>query len=79
MSTRTTDNHTPVEDKTAKWCNSFVIAPKPKGTIYLSLEPERLTQAIIGLVYMGPTTSDIFSKLANACFLTLIDNHFNIP
>ena len=34
-------------DKTAGWCNNFVIVPKPNGTIQLCFDPAKLNQALI--------------------------------
>ena len=53
-------------DETTEWCNSFIVVPKAKGK-------ERLNQALIRPVHTGPTLNDIFLKLNNVKYLSLID------
>ena len=60
-------------DETAEWCNSFKLVPKPYGKLRLCLDPVRLNQALIRLVHRRPTLNDIFPKLNNAKYLSLID------
>ena len=58
-------------DKMAKWCNSFVIVPKPNGTEYLCLDPARLNQVLIRPVHRGPTINDILPKLTNVHYMII--------
>ena len=60
-------------DKTPEWCNSFVSVPKPNGTVHLCIDPARLTQALIRLVHRGPAVNDMFLRLTNVQYVTLID------
>ena len=60
-------------DETAEWSDSFVIVPKRNVTVWLSLDPSRLNQALIWKVYVGPTRNDILPKLTNVYYMTLID------
>ena len=53
--------------------NSFVLVPKPNGTVCLCLDPKRINQALIRPVHSGPTISDILLKLTNTYYMTLID------
>ena len=55
-----------------QWCNSFVLVPKHNGKVRVCLEPTRLNQAIIRPVHRGPTLNDIFAKLNNVKYLSLI-------
>ena len=57
----------------AKWCSSFIIEPKPNGTVNLFLDPASLIQALIRPIHRGPTVNDIFPKVINMYYLTLID------
>ena len=52
-------------DKTAEWCNSFVLVPKANGKVRLCLDPTQLNQALIRPVHREPTLSDILPKLNN--------------
>ena len=56
-----------------EWCNSFIFVPKPNGKVRLCLDPVRLNQALIRPVHRGPTLNDIFLKLNNVKYLSLID------
>ena len=60
-------------DETSGWCNSFVLVPKPNACVHLFLDPARLNLAFIRLVYMDQTIKDIFPRLTNKCYITLID------
>ena len=60
-------------DKTAEWCNSFVLGPKANGKVQLCLDPVQLNQALIRLVHMGPKLNDILPKLNNAQYMSIID------
>ena len=60
-------------NKSAEWCNSFVLVPKAKGRVRLCLDPVCLNQALIRPIHRGPTLHDIFPKLNNAKYLSLID------
>ena len=60
-------------DETAEWCNIFVLVLKPNGKVILCLGPARPNQALIRLVHKGLTYNDIFPKLNNAKYLSLID------
>ena len=48
-------------DKTAEWCNSFVLVCKA-----------RLNQALIRHIHRGPTLNDILPKLNNVRYLPII-------
>ena len=58
-------------DETFEWWNSLVLVLKPNGTVHMCLNPARLSQALIRLVYRDLTVSDIFPRLAITCYLTL--------
>ena len=60
-------------DKTAEWCNSFVLVPKANGKVRLCLDPARLNQALIRPVHRGPTLNDILPRLNNVKYMTIID------
>ena len=60
----------------AEWCNSFVLVPKPNDKIRLCLDAAILNQALIRLLLRGPTLNDIFPKLNNIKYLSLIDANF---
>ena len=60
-------------DETVEWCNRFVLVPKPNGKVRLCLDPASLNQAFIRPVNRGPTLNDIFPKLNNVKYLSLID------
>ena len=57
----------------AEWSNSFILVPKPSGRLRLCLDPARLNQVLIRPVHRGPTLNDIFPKLNNVKYLSLID------
>ena len=59
--------------ETAEWCNSFIIVPKPNGTVQLYFDPGRLKQALVWPVHRGPTWNDVLLKLTNACYMTIIN------
>ena len=50
-------------DKIAEWCNNFILVPKLSGKVRLCLDPVRLNQEL----------NDIFPKLNNVKYLSLID------
>ena len=60
-------------DQMTEWCNSFVLVPKHNGKVRLCLYPARLSQALIRPVNRGPALNDIFPKLNNVKYLSLID------
>ena len=60
-------------DKTAEWCNSFVLVPKAKGKVRLCLDPVRLNQALIRPIHRGPTLNNILPKLNNVQYMSIID------
>ena len=60
-------------DKTAEWCNSFVLVPKTNGNVRLCLDPAWLNQALMRPVQRGPTLNDILPNLKNAKYLSLMD------
>ena len=54
-------------------CNSFVLVPKSNGKVRLCLDPAWLNQALIRLIYRGPTLNTYYQNLNNAKYLSLID------
>ena len=70
---RLTDTRPTRVDQTAEWCNSFVIVPKPNGTVHLCVDPVRLHHAFIRPVHSTKTISDILPKLTNMHCMTLKD------
>ena len=60
-------------DEMAEWCNSFVFIPKLNGKVRLCLDPAKLNQVLIRPVHRGPTLNNIFPKLNNVKYLSLID------
>ena len=56
-----------------------MLVPILNGTIQVCLNLTRLNKALIRQVHRGPTVSDIFSKLKNECYLTLIDGSSGYP
>ena len=60
-------------DKTAEWCNSFVLVPKANGKVQLCLDPVQLNQVQIRLIHRGPTLNDILLKLNNVQYMSIID------
>ena len=59
-------------DKTAEWCNSFLLVPKANGNVRLCLDPVRLSQALIRHVHRGPMLSDILLRLNNVKYMSII-------
>ena len=60
-------------DKISEWCNSFVVAPKANGKVWLCLDPARLNQALIRPIHRGPTLNDILPKLTGVKSMSIID------
>ena len=60
-------------DKTAEWCNCFALLLKPNGRVMLCLYVMWLNETLIWPVHRGPILNDIFPKLTNAKYLSLID------
>ena len=60
-------------DKTAEWCNSFVLVPHMNGKVRLCLDPVRLNQALIRPIHRGPTLNDILLKLNNVQYMSITD------
>ena len=56
-------------DKTAEWCNNFVLASKANGRVRLCLAPAQLNQVLIRPVHRGPTLNHTVPKLNNANIL----------
>ena len=54
-------------NKTAEWCNCFVIVSTPNG-IMCHLGLIRLNQALIIPVHRGPTINDIVPELTNTLY-----------
>ena len=68
-------------DQTAEWCNNFILAPNPNGKVRLCPDPVTLNQALIRLVHRGPTLNDIFPKLNNAIYISVMNvssGHHNL-
>ena len=57
---------------TAEWFNSFVLVPNPNGKVRVCLDLARLNQALRWMVHRAPTLIDIFPKLNNSKYLSLI-------
>ena len=60
-------------DEMVEWCNSFVLILKPNGKVRLCVDLAKLNQALIRPVQRGHTLSDIFQKLNNVKYPSLID------
>ena len=60
-------------DERVEWWNSSVLAPNPNGKARLCLDHVRLNQVLIRPVHWWPTLNDIFPKLNNVKYLSLID------
>ena len=59
-------------DKTAEWCNSFVLVPKANGKVRLCLDPVRLNQALITPVHRGSMLNDTIPRLNNVKYMSII-------
>ena len=59
------------KDKTAKWCNSFVLVPKLNGKVRLCFDPPKLNQVLTRPVHRIPMFNDIFPKLNNIFILQM--------
>ena len=59
-------------DEKMEWCNSFVLVPKANGKVRLCLDQARLNLVLIRPVNRGPTFNEIFPKLNNVKYLSLI-------
>ena len=59
-------------DRTAKWCNSFVLVPKTNGKVWLCLDPVQLNQALIRPIHRGPTLNNILLRLNNMQYMSTI-------
>ena len=59
------------EDEVAEWCNRFVLAPDPKCTVHLCLDPSRLNLTLIRPVHRGLRIHGILSKLTNVYYMTI--------
>lgn len=55
------------------WVNSLVIVRKPNGDLRLCLDPKDLNKAILREHYQLPTVEQIFSKLENAQYFSILD------
>ena len=60
-------------DETAEWCNGFILVPKTNRQVRLCLDPARLNQTLIQPFHRCPTANDIFPKLTNTKYLTIIE------
>ena len=60
-------------DKTAEWCNSFVLVPKANGKVRLCLDPVRLNQPLTRPVLRGPTLNNILPRFNNVKYMSIID------
>ena len=60
-------------DKTAEWCNSFIIVSKPNGTVSLCFNPARLNKPLIWPVHKRPMLNNKVAKLMNAYWMTITD------
>ena len=59
-------------DKTAEWCNSFVLVPKANGKVRLCLDPAQHNQVLIRLIHRGSTLNDIPPRPNNMQYLSII-------
>ena len=57
-------------------CNSLILVPKASDKVRLYLDRARLNQVLIKPVHRGPTLNDIFPKLNNVKYLSVIDWSF---
>ena len=62
-----------LKQQMVEWWNSFVLVRMPNGKVRLCPNPARLNQVLIGPVHIGPTLNDIFPKLNNVKYLSIID------
>ena len=60
-------------DKTAEWCNSFVLVPKANCKVRLCLDLVRLNQMLIRPLHRGPMLNNISPKLNNVQYMSIID------
>ena len=56
-----------------EWCNSLVLVSKLNGKVRLCLGPARLNQVLIRSVHRGPALNNIFPKLNNVQYFSLVD------
>ena len=66
-------NHPLGDDKTAEWCNSFVLVPKANGKVRFCLDLTRLNQVLIRPIHRGSMLNDILPKLNNVQYMSIID------
>ena len=59
-------------DETAEWCNTFVVVLKMNEQVRLYLDPVRPNQVLIIPVHRRAILNDIFPKLTNVGYLSLI-------
>ena len=60
-------------DETSEWCNSFVLVSKANGKVRLCLDLTWLNQALIRPVHRGLTLNDIWPRLNNMQYMSVID------
>ena len=60
-------------DKTAEWCNSFVLVPKANGKVRLCLDSVGLNQALIRPVHRVSTLNAILPRFNNVKYMSIID------
>ena len=60
-------------DEMAEWCNSYDLVPKPNGKLRLCLDLAKLNHALTRPVHRGSTLNEIFPKLNNLKYVSLID------
>ena len=73
VAAETGHNHPLVVDRTAEWCNSFVLVPNANFKVRLCLDLVRLNQELIRPIHRGPTLNDILPKLNNVQYMSIID------
>lgn len=57
-----------------EWVSSLVIVEKPKtGDLRICLDPKELNRAILRPHYPMPTVNDVFARLTNAKFFSVLD------
>ena len=64
-------------DKTAEWCNSFVLVLKSNGKVRLCLAPVQLNQALIKPIHRSLTLNNILPKLNNVQYMSITDVSFS--